>query len=76
MYSLIVTAKMKDVDPQAWLADILAASPRTQSAGSAAPAVELAAGSYASSTGGVTMAAVAAVFTIGYVAKILGEDGD
>lgn len=24
MYSLIVTAKMKDVDPQAWLADVLA----------------------------------------------------
>ena len=24
MYSLIVTAKMNDVDPQAWLTDILA----------------------------------------------------
>ena len=24
MYSMIVTAKMNDVDPQAWLADILA----------------------------------------------------
>ena len=24
MYSIIVTAKMNDVDPQAWLADILA----------------------------------------------------
>ena len=24
MYSLIVTAKMSDVDPQAWLADVLA----------------------------------------------------
>jgi transposase len=24
MYSLIVTAKMDDVDPQAWLADVLA----------------------------------------------------
>jgi hypothetical protein len=24
MYSLIVTAKMNDIDPQAWLADILA----------------------------------------------------
>ena len=23
MYSLIVTAKMNDVDPQAWLADVL-----------------------------------------------------
>jgi transposase len=24
MYSLIVTAKMNDVDPQAWLSDVLA----------------------------------------------------
>jgi hypothetical protein len=24
MYSLIVTAKMKDIDPQAWLADVFA----------------------------------------------------
>ena len=24
MYSMIVTAKMNDVDPQAWLADVLA----------------------------------------------------
>jgi len=29
MYSLIVTAKMNDVDPQAWLADILARLPGT-----------------------------------------------
>ena len=29
MYSLIVTAKMNDVDPQAWLADILARLPET-----------------------------------------------
>ncbi|MEH2473374.1 hypothetical protein V1281_005440 [Nitrobacteraceae bacterium AZCC 2161] len=28
MYSLIVTAKMKDVDPQAWLADVLARNRR------------------------------------------------
>lgn len=27
MYSLIVTAKMNDIDPQAWLADILARLP-------------------------------------------------
>jgi hypothetical protein len=27
MYSLIVTAKMNDVDPQAWLADVLAQLP-------------------------------------------------
>ena len=27
MYSLITTAKLNDVDPQAWLADILARMP-------------------------------------------------
>ena len=27
MYTLIVTAKMNDIDPQAWLADILARLP-------------------------------------------------
>jgi len=27
MYSLIVTAKMNDLDPQAWLADVLARLP-------------------------------------------------
>ena len=27
MYSLIVTAKMNDIDPQAWLADVLATMP-------------------------------------------------
>ena len=29
MYSLIVTAKMNDIDPQAWLADVLARLPGT-----------------------------------------------
>ena len=29
MYSLIVTAKIKDIDPQAWLADVLARLPNT-----------------------------------------------
>ena len=29
MYSLIVTAKMNDVDPQAWLGDVLARLPGT-----------------------------------------------
>lgn len=29
MYSLIVTAKMNDIDPQAWLADVLARLPET-----------------------------------------------
>jgi hypothetical protein len=27
MYTLIVTAKLNDIDPQAWLADILARMP-------------------------------------------------
>ena len=27
MYSLIVSAKMNDIDPQAWLADVLARTP-------------------------------------------------
>ena len=27
MYSLIITAKMNDIDPQAWLADVLARLP-------------------------------------------------
>ena len=27
MYSLIVTAKMNDIDPQAWLADVFARMP-------------------------------------------------
>src|SRR4051794_27601493 len=34
MYSLIVTAKMNDVDPQAWLADVLARIASIQSNGS------------------------------------------
>lgn len=29
MYSLIITAKMNDIDPQAWLADVLARLPNT-----------------------------------------------
>ena len=33
MYSLIVTAKMNDVDPQAWLADVLAKLPATTPSG-------------------------------------------
>src|SRR5256885_3353938 len=33
LYSLIVTAKMNDIDPQAWLADVLARIPRHPSRG-------------------------------------------
>ena len=43
MYTLIVTAKMNDVDPQAWLADVLARLPdTTRFAGAGPSAVELA----------------------------------
>ena len=38
--------------------------------------MELAAGFDASKSGGVIVAAIAAVFTIGYVANMLGEDED
>jgi hypothetical protein len=77
MYSLIVTAKLNDVDPQAWLADVLARiaeHPAHQI--DELPAVELAAAFNAAKSGGVIVAAIAAVFTIGYVANMLGEDED
>jgi hypothetical protein len=38
--------------------------------------VELAAAFGAAQPGGLTMAAISAVFTIGYVANLLGEDAD
>jgi hypothetical protein len=34
MYTLIVTAKLNDVDPQAWLADVLARIPKRPCRGS------------------------------------------
>jgi hypothetical protein len=40
------------------------------------PAVELAAAFNAAKSGGVIVAAIAAAFTIGYVANMLGEDED
>ena len=40
------------------------------------PAVELAAAFDAAKSGGVIVAAIAAVFTIGYIANMLGEDED
>ena len=77
MYSLIVTAKMNDVDPQAWLADVLARIAEH-------PAHKLdellpwnwQPQSVSAQSGGVIVAAIAAVFTIGDVANILGEDQD
>ena len=77
MYSLIVTAKMNDVDPQAWLADVLARIAEH-------PAHRIdellpwnwRPHSAPRSQAGLNLAAIAAVFTIGCVAQMLGEDED
>ena len=76
MYSLIVTAKMNDIDPQAWLADVLA-----RIAGHPAHRIdELLPWHWArfgaAQSGSLIVAAISAVFTIGYVANLLGEDED
>jgi hypothetical protein len=42
MYSLIVSAKMNDVDPQAWLADVLARIAEHPAQARRSAAVELA----------------------------------
>ncbi len=43
MYSLIVTAKMNDIDPRAWLADVLARLPQHNGfTGAGSSVVELA----------------------------------
>ena len=63
MYSLIVTAKMNDIDPQAWLADVLGRI-----------ALELAWAQRAGKSGRLTMAGISYVFTISRVAEMLGED--
>ena len=79
MYSLIVTAKMNGVDPQAWLADVLAVSPRIPLTGltnccpgtgcHCQPALR---------RGGLTLHVnkVHHVRTIARVAEMLGEDED
>ena len=75
MYSLIVTAKMNDIDPQAWLADVLARiAEHPASQARRAAAVELAAGYRGGQPGGLTMAGIPFVFTIARVAEMLGED--
>jgi IS66 C-terminal element len=77
MYSLIVTAKMNDVDPQAWLADVLAhIAEHPVLRLDELFAVELACRSGSDQPGSLAVAAISAVFTIGYVAKQLGEDED
>ena len=75
MYSLIVTAKMNDIDPQAWLADVLARiAGHPAVAARRAAAVELAACARDAQPSGLTMAAISYVFTIAHVAAMLGED--
>ena len=77
MYSLIVTAKMNDIDPQAWLADVLARiAEHPAHEDRRVAAVELAAELGTAQPGRLIMAAISAVFTIGYVANLLGEDED
>jgi Transposase IS66 family len=78
MYSLIVTAKLNDIDPQAWLAS-RRPGPHRRASGAKdrrAAAVELAAAFGTAKSGGLIIAAIAQVFTIGYLANLLGEDED
>ena len=67
MYSLIVTCKMNAVDPQAWLADVL--SRIAEHPARRTPALALARSGNCRS-GSLTVAALSAVFTIGYVAEL------
>ena len=77
MYSLIVTAKLNDVDLKTWLDDVLARiAEHPAHRIRRTPAVELATAFNAAKSGRVIVAAIAAVFTIGYVANMLGEDED
>ena len=77
MYSLIVTAKMNNADPQAWLADVLAriAEHPAQRIDELLPWNWRPALGTAKS-GGLIMVAIAHAFTISYVANLLGEDED
>jgi hypothetical protein len=75
MYSLIVTAKMNDIDPQAWLADVLARiAEHPVSKTRRAATLELALPWRADQPGRLTMAGISYVFTISRVAEMLGED--
>jgi len=77
VYDLIVTAKLNNVDPQAWLGrchrpDRRSSRPLYRPA----TAVELAAVLGTAKSGRLIVPAIASVFTIGYVANLLGEDED
>ena len=66
---------MNDIDPQAWLADVLARIAEHP----AQRIDELLPWNWrprSAQSGGLIMAAIAQVFTIGYVANLLGEDQD
>jgi hypothetical protein len=59
---------MNDIDPQAWLAEVMARITEHPAQDRRTAAVELAAPHGAAQPGGLIVAAIAAVFTIGYVA--------
>ena len=72
MYSLIISAKLNDIDPRAWLADVLARI----SDHPASRLHEMLPWHWAQAkrvARGLTMAAPSYVFTIARVAKLLGE---
>ena len=73
MYSLIVTAKMNDIDPQSWLADVLARLPNIfciQVAGTTP--LKLVRRKRPADDG--LMARPTHVYTIDYVASLIGEN--
>ncbi len=75
MYSLIVTAKMNNIDPQAWLADVLAriAGHPVQRLDELLP-WNWHTSSAQASQARLTMARIGYVFTISRVAEMLDED--
>ena len=80
MYSLIVSAKMNGVDPQAWLADVLAriAAHPAHGSMSCCPGIGRLRISKPRGAGGLMghVNKVSHVFTLGHVAEMLGEDED
>jgi hypothetical protein len=66
---------LNDVDPRAWLTDVLARIAEHQVyRDRRTPAVALAIPSYPSRSIGLTLPAISHVLTINYVAEMLGED--